>query len=110
MSKKHVEEYFKVIADQYLEMIDLLKELEQQYETNIIEPERLDKIKESIIPLKTNYQRISYIMYLLNMPNKKEKQKKYIKALEVKQDKAGSLQEVKTENNIVIDNLKGFKV
>lgn len=110
MSKKHVEEYFKVIADQYLEMIDLLKELEQQYETNIIEPERLDKIKESIIPLKTNYQRISYIMYLLNMPNKKEKQKKYIKALEVKQDKEGSLQEVKTENNIVIDNLKGFKV
>lgn len=110
MSKKHVEEYFKVIADQYSEMIDLLKELEQQYETNIIEPERLDKIKESIIPLKTNYQRISYIMYLLNMPNKKEKQKKYIKALEVKQDKEGSLQKVKTENDTVIDNLKGFKV
>lgn len=110
MSKKHVEQYFKTIADQYSEMLDLLKELEQQYETNIIEPERLDKIKESIVPLKTNYQRISYIMYLLNMPNRKEKQTKYKKALEAKQYKEASLQKVKDENDSVIDNLKGFKI
>lgn len=77
MSVKDVIKYYDAVADQYLEMVNDLKDFEEAVSNNIVEPERLEQIKKNIEPIKANYQRLSYIMYLLNLPVKKNKHKKY---------------------------------
>ena len=77
MSKKDVDNYFNEMVDSYHEMILSLKELEEEASKGLIDPDKLEQMKLAIEPLKVNYQRVSYIMYLLNKPTKKRKHKKY---------------------------------
>ena len=109
MSVKHVIKYYNEVCDQYKDMLNEIKEFEQEAEKGLIEPERLDKIKETIQPLMNNYQRISYIIFLLNQPNKKEKIAKYKKQnqkLLEKLNKDNSLEATLEENEQVISDLK----
>lgn len=77
MAVKHVVEYYNEITEQYLELLENIRDFEAEAEKGLVEPERLDKIKENIQPLLNNYQTLSYIMYLLNKPVKKSKQGRY---------------------------------
>lgn len=79
MSVKHIYKYYQQICDQYQEMIDNIKELEKEAEQGLIEPERIDRLKDQVAPIKLNYERWSYMIYLLHQPNKKDKQKAYCK-------------------------------
>lgn len=79
MSVKHLKEYYQKVCDQYNEMVNDLQELEEYAKTNMVEPERLEQYKQTIAPIKENYLTLSYIMFLLNQPNRKEKQEKYNK-------------------------------
>lgn len=72
MSKKHVEEYYDQICQDYHDMIEALHDLEEEAMQGLISPQRVEETKEVIKPLKDNYMRISYIMYLLNKPSKLE--------------------------------------
>lgn len=109
MSVKHVREYFNQVADQYSEMLNELRDFEKEAEQGLIEPERLDIIKQNIQPLVNNYQTLSWIMFLLNQPNKKEKIKKYErqnKTLLKTLNKEFSQEGVINTNQQVIDGLK----
>lgn len=77
MSKRDVDSYYKEVCEQYNQMIEEIHDFEKECEQGLIEPERLDKIKENIQPLKNNYMTLSYIMYLLNQPVRKSKKKAY---------------------------------
>lgn len=77
MSVKDVKKYYEAVSSQYLEMVNDIKDFEEAVTKEIIEPERLEQIKQNIEPIKVNYQRLSYIMFLLNLPTKKSKKKKY---------------------------------
>ncbi len=77
MSVKAVNKYYKQICDQYKEMIADIQDLEEEASRGLIEPERIDRLKEQVAPIKQNYERWSYMMYLLHQPNRKEKQKQY---------------------------------
>lgn len=79
MSAKDVKLYYDEVCNQYSDMLSELRDFEKEAEQGLIEPERLDKIKESIQPLMNNYQTLSYIMFLLNKPVKKSKHAKYQK-------------------------------
>lgn len=79
MAKKDVDLYYQQVLDQYLEMRDNIKELEEYSLTHMVEPERIDKMKQIIEPIKNNYNTLSYIMFLLNQPAKKKKIPKYKK-------------------------------
>lgn len=63
-------------------MIDVIHELEEEVSKNIISQEKLDETLKSVDKLKENYMRWSYMMYLLNLPNKKDKKKVYEKRME----------------------------
>lgn len=109
MSVKHVKKYYEEICNQYLEMRSELKDFEKECENGLFEPERLDIIKETVQPLMDNYERVSYIMFLLNKPNKEKKIKKYEqqnKKLLNNYKKSNSLEAVKEENKQVIENLR----
>lgn len=77
MSKKHVDDYFDIIANQYHDMLESLRDMEEECTKGLLDPDRLEQMKKLIEPLKQNYMRISYIMYLLNKPNREKKVKRY---------------------------------
>ena len=109
MSVKHIKEYYEQVCDQYHEMLTELKDFEQEAQEGIIEPERFDLIKENIKPLINNYQTLSWIMFLLNKPNKKQKVKRYEqqnKNLLKSLDKRFSKEGVLNTNEETLDRLK----
>ena len=77
MSVKDVKRYYDQISEQYLEMLQDIRDLEQEAAENIIEPERIERLKDQIAPIKQNYERWSYMMFLLNRPSRKEKHRRY---------------------------------
>lgn len=73
MSKKHFDEYYKTVCNQYSEMLEALHEVEELTMQQMIGPDRLDNIKRQIEPLKNNYMTLSYVAFLLNKPNRDKK-------------------------------------
>lgn len=109
MAVKDVVRYYNEIADQYLEMQEELNDFTELAKQGMFEPERLEAIEKSVEPLKTNYERISYIMFLLNKPARKEKQNKYNKTY----DRHGTLRqhcnEERQENASSLESLRSLK-
>ena len=60
MAVRHIKEYFEQVAEQYHEMLEEIRDFEKEAEKGLIEPERLDAIKETIKPLMNNYQTLSW--------------------------------------------------
>lgn len=77
MSVKHINKYYSQICDQYAEMVQDIQDLEKEAAEGLIEPERIDRLKDQIAPIKQNYERWAYMMFLLRQPNRKDKIKKY---------------------------------
>ena len=109
MSVKHIKDYYNEVANQYIELREELKDFSSLAEQNMFEPERIEKIKESIQPLMRNYEVLSYIMYLLNMPNRSNKEKGYeqrnkklLSQIKPENTKKGIL----SQNSEVLDNFR----
>lgn len=111
MAVKDIKNYFNEVCNQYHEMLEEIRDFEKEAEQGLIEPERLDKIKDSIKPLVNNYQTLSYIMFLLNKPSRKEKHKRYEqqnKKLLSKIEKQFTKDGIIEENSNVINNLQNI--
>lgn len=82
MSKKHVEEYYAKMFSDYCEMKSVLEELQNNLteETASMYTSQISDIKDKVRLLEANYKRLSYVMFLLNMPNKKKKENNYIRS------------------------------
>ena len=98
MAKKHIIDYYNQICEDYHEMIETLKDMEKECEQGIISPDRVDQLKRMIEPIKINYNRISYIMFLLNMPQRDKKKAKYIKQNKISIPEEDTLDGVREEN------------
>ena len=101
--------YFKMVA-QYLEMKADLADFEQALKDGFITEDQMQAAFDEVDKVQQNYERLSYIMYLLNLPNRKSKQKKYkaantALAAEFENRKA-DIKSVSIENQ---DALKTFK-
>ena len=101
MSVKAVRKYYDQICEQYHEMIELIHDLEQEAEQDLVEPERIERLKEQVAPIKQNYERWTYMMFLLNQPERKSKHEKYKRQnsrLLQNMDKQNDLDSVLEEN------------
>ena len=67
--------YFKMLA-QYMEMKSDLADFEQALKDGFITEEQLQTAFEEVNKVQQNYERLSYIIYLFNLPNRKSKRKK----------------------------------
>ena len=108
MSIKHVNKYYNQICEQYREMIQDIKDLEEEATQGLVEPERIDRLKTQIEPIKINYERWAYMMFLLKQPNRPSKVKRYQaqnKKLLANLDKANSVESVINENNIALQEV-----
>lgn len=109
MAKKHVDEYFNIIANQYVDMLAAFRDIEEACQSGMLDPDRLENMKTLIEPLKENYMRISYIMYLLNMPNRENKRSRYEsqnKKLLNTIGKEHTLEAVEAENDEIIGQIQ----
>ena len=111
MAVRHIKEYYEKMADQYMEMQDNLKEIEKDLANGLVEPEFLERLQEQIKPIKDNYLTLSYIMFLLNQPNRDSKVRKYeqqnkklLSSIPFENTKEGKI----SQNNETIKNLKNI--
>ena len=79
VSKKHFDEYFNKIYLQHLQLQRALEDMTKEVEQNIVSPERIEELKKTIQPVRTAYETLLYVKYLLNMPKRKSKVNKYNK-------------------------------
>lgn len=109
MSLKHFKSYYNEVSAQYFEMLEDLKDMEKLFEDGMISPERVDNLKTMIAPVKDSYMTLSYVKFLLDMPNKKEKQQRYknqnkrrLSSIEPQNTREGIL----NNNKNILENLK----
>lgn len=110
MAIKEVKQYYYAMQAQYLEMKADLADFEQGLQDGYITEDQLEAAKEEINLLENNYDRLSYILYLLEIPNKnskKAKHKKTSQQLLTYFDKRNATEEaVKAENKSALDTLR----
>lgn len=77
MAVKHIKEYYEQVCEQYSQMNNEIRDFQKEVESGLIPPERIENLKAVIEPLKNNYMTLSWIMYLLNKPQRDSKEKAY---------------------------------
>ena len=101
MAKRHVVEYFDKVAKQYSEMLAELKDFESECNSSLVEPEQFEQFKRVLEPIKNNYMLWSYVMYLLNLPNREKKVRTVKRRSKLVSDCGGSV-----ENSEFLRHLK----
>ena len=79
MAIKDVKQYFYTMLSQYLEEKQNLADFEEALKDGLITEDQMNDAIETVATLETNYHRLVYIMYLLDMPNRKSKKEDYVK-------------------------------
>lgn len=110
MAKRDVTLYFLQVQSQYFEMVKLAKELNEELKKGLITQEQLESVQNEMDILKANYERIAYIMLLLNKPNRKSKKSKEESIYKEWYDylKGASKEAIMDENRDVLCDFKKF--
>lgn len=112
MAFKHVKKYYKQVQDQYIEMLDNVTDINDAYKEGVMSQEQFDQAATMLARVKQNYDRLSYIMYLMYIPSRKEKLKSYKnqnKKLNNYFEKQKSTEEdILLENTNVLHDIKKF--
>ena len=77
MARRDFDAYYNKIASQLFELDKVFKDLAQEADAGMVEPERLEQVKKTIEPIRNSYQTLSYIKYLLDMPANRKKQNRF---------------------------------
>lgn len=107
MAIRHVREYHAQICSQVERMQKILEEINDYSTKNMVSSANLDALQKQLNVLKVNKARIDYILFLLDMPNKKEKEKKYIKMNKKRLSSLEPDAEIK-ENEKALSSLREF--
>jgi hypothetical protein len=79
MAIRDVKEYYFKMLGQYTEMKADIADFEQALKDGFITEEQLQAAIDEVYKVQQNYDRLTYIMYLLSLPNRKSKQPRYNK-------------------------------
>lgn len=112
MAVKDVREYYQRMTSDYVEMKRILKELETIPELKASTAyNNIDNIREQVKVLEANYNRLSYIIFLLDEPKRPEKKERYRKIEKKRLNKIPENDRkdgVIKENQEIIHNLQSF--
>ena len=110
MAIKDVRHYFYSMLVQYIEEKQNLADFEEALKEGLITEDQMNEAMETVANLENNYHRLAYIMFLLDMPNKKSKKNAYIKQYKAILDelvKLGADEEsIKKENSDALIHFK----
>ena len=68
MSYLDVKKYYLDVHQQYVEMTNYMEDFEKRFKNGEISEEQAEDIRDNYEVLKANYDRLSYIMYLFELP------------------------------------------
>ena len=110
MAVKDVRNYFYTMLCQYLEEKQNLADFEEALKDGNITQEQMQEVMENVTNLETNYHRLVYIMYLLDMPNRKSKKSDYVKQHKTILDElkrlGADIESIKDENTDALIHFK----
>ncbi len=108
MARKDFDEYFYKISKQFNELNNALQELSEEVNSGMYEPERLEQLKATIAPVKSSFDTLNYIRYLLDKPTRKSKHARYNGQNKkvIERTKYLSMEEVVKNNQTVINSIK----
>jgi hypothetical protein len=110
MSVRDVREYFYTMLSQYLEEKQNLADFEEALKDGNITEEQMQEAMDTVADLETNYHRLVYIMYLLDMPKRKRKKAKYIKQYDIILEElkrlGADIDSIKAENDDALIHFK----
>ena len=104
MAVKDVKKYYLKMLSQYTEEKENLKDYEQAFKDSFITEDQLDEAKAYFAALETNFERIKYIMFLLDSPKRAAKKPKYNK--QYKKQLEEFEKRKATESQVVEENKK----
>lgn len=110
MAIKDVRHYFYSMLVQYIEEKQNLADFEEALKEGLITEDQMKEAMETVANLENNYHRLAYIMFLLDMPNKKSKKNAYIKQYKVILDElvklGADIESIKKENSDALIHFK----
>lgn len=110
MAIKDVRHYFYTMLAQYVEEKQNLADFEEALKNGLITEEQMQEAIETVAGLEANYYRLAYIMYLLDMPNRKSKKDAYVKQYKTILDELTKLgadvDSIKAENSDALIHFK----
>ncbi len=110
MAIKDVRNYFYTMLCQYIEEKQNLADFEEALKEGHITQDQMQEVMNIVADLETNYHRLVYIMYLLEMPNKPSKKAGYVKQYKALVDElvrlGADIDSVKEENTDALIHFK----
>lgn len=108
MAKRDVVNYYMGVQEQYLTMLKEVDDFEKEMREGRFGEEQFRQAQEEVAKLKENYDRLSYIMLLLNEPSKGGKKQGYRKRNALVYDYLAKSNEayIRSENGDVLKKLK----
>ena len=107
MAAKDVKEYYFKLIAQKAELEADLADFEEALKNGFITEEQMQAAKDELIPYQINLDRLTYIMYLLELPNRKTKKAKFAKQnkkiLDELEKRNADEQSVISENKSALD-------
>ena len=107
MAAKDVKEYYFKLIAQKAELEADLADFEEALKNGFITEEQMQAAKDELVPYQINLDRLTYIMYLLELPNRKTKKAKFAKQNKKILDELGKRnadeQSVIAENKSALD-------
>lgn len=107
MAVKDVKEYYFKLIAQKAELEADLADFEEALKNGFITEEQMQAAKDELVPYQINLDRLTYIMYLLELPNRKTKKAKFVKQNKKILDELGKRnadeQSVIAENKSALD-------
>ena len=107
MAVKDVKEYYFKLIAQKAELEADLADFEEALKNGFITEEQMQAAKDELVPYQINLDRLTYIMYLLELPNRKAKKAKFAKQnkkiLDELERRKADVQSVIAENKSALD-------
>ena len=107
MAVKDVKEYYFKLIAQKAELEADLADFEEALKNGFITEEQMQAAKDELIPYQINLDRLTYIIYLLELPNRKAKKAKFAnqnkKVLNELEKRKADEQSVIAENKSALD-------
>lgn len=101
-------QYYDTVCKQYSEFVEEIKDFEECVANGVVAPETIDNVKTMLEPLKQNWQMMNYIVFLLNKPNRKSKQKVYANQNKKLISDCITDKQIYDKNECCISNMRNF--
>ena len=108
MARKHFNIYYDQICEQYEGLKQALEDMSKEAAEGMIEPERVEQLKQTIAPIHDSYKTLTYIKYLLDKPARTRKEARYNSAMKktLAACQGRTQKEIIEENQRILDTMK----